>query len=231
MSRKAHGQIRRSQAVTTWGPGALIDLPRHSGIVGGLDTWPKTSDLEEIVELRLARKLQLMTGVCTPRLYAPPADSDDPRDPARGIGVWRFPEWFVVQEEGGENSSGRSRRLVHRKALDEKGRFDGKKVVATRFVRGCPRGHVDDLSWHWFVHGSGDKCRRQLWLDERGTSGDLSDLVVRCECKRFRGMYEATDLENNPLGICRGARPWLGLNSAEECNLPSRLLSRHALCD
>ena len=40
MSRKAHGQLRRSQVITTYGPGALIDLPRHSAIVGGLETWP-----------------------------------------------------------------------------------------------------------------------------------------------------------------------------------------------
>ena len=62
MSRKAHGQIRRGQVITTYGPGALIDLPRHSAIVGGLDTWPKISDLEEIPEPRLARKLQAMTA-------------------------------------------------------------------------------------------------------------------------------------------------------------------------
>ena len=80
MSRKAHGQIRRSQVITTYGPGALIDLPRHSAIVGGLETWPKTSDLEEIVEPRLARKLQIMTGVAAPRLFAPPPDSNDPRE-------------------------------------------------------------------------------------------------------------------------------------------------------
>ena len=48
MSRKAHGQVRRGQVITTYGPGALIDLPKHSAIVGGLETWPKTSDLEEI---------------------------------------------------------------------------------------------------------------------------------------------------------------------------------------
>ncbi len=68
MSRKAHGQIRSGQVITTYGPGALIDLPRHSAIVGGLDTWPKTSDLEEILEPRLTRKLQIMTGVVAPRL-------------------------------------------------------------------------------------------------------------------------------------------------------------------
>jgi len=229
MSRRAHGQIRRSQVITTYGPGALIDLPKHSAIVGGLDTWPKTSDLDEVSEPRLARKLQTMTNVVAPRLYAPPADSNDPREPVRGIGAWRFPEWLVVQEVPTSEDRERSRRLVHRKALADKGRFDGRQVVATRFVRACPKGHVDDLNWQKFVHGPGDNCRRQLWLDERGTSGDLADLVVRCECgKTPRSLYEATLLELNPLDTCSGARPWLGRNSNEDCNLPSRLLIRTA---
>ncbi len=230
MSRKAHGQVRRSQVITTYGPGALIDLPQHSAIVGGLDSWPKTADLEEIVEPRLSLKLQMMTGVVGPRLFAPPPDSNDPRTPAMGIGVWRFPEWFVVREEGGGEERERSRRLVHRIGLDDKGRFDGRQVVATRFVRACPKGHVDDLDWRGYVHGVEDRCRRQLWLDERGTSGDLVDLVVRCECARWRGLHETAALEMNPnpLGTCRGARPWLGRVPHEECNLPSRLLIRTA---
>jgi hypothetical protein len=229
MSRKAHGQIRRGQVISTYGPGALIDLPKHSAIVGGLDTWPKTSDLEEILEPRLTRKLQSMTGVVAPpRLFAPPPDSNDPRESAKGIGAWRFPEWFVVQEASSSEERERSRRLVHRKALDDKGRFDNRPVVATRFVRACPKGHVDDLDWRRFVHSVEDPCRQQLWLDERGTSGDLADLVVRCECGKSRSLYEATQLEMNPLGTCRGARPWLGRNTSEDCKLPSRLLIRTA---
>lgn len=229
MSRKAHGQLRRSQVITTYGPGALIDLPRHSAIVGGLETWPKTSDLDPVNEPRLVRKLQIMTGVAAPRLYAPPPDTTDPGAPMRGIGAWRFPEWFVVQEATGSDHQERSRRLVHRKALDEKTwRFEGRPVVATRFVRACPRGHVDDLAWRDFVHRADDMCRRQLWLDERGTSGDLADLVVRCECGKSQGLDHATRFELNPLGTCRGARPWLGKNAREDCNLPSRLLVRTA---
>jgi hypothetical protein len=228
MRRKAHGQLRRGQVITTYGPGALIDLPKHSAIVGGLDTWPKVSELEEIAEPRLARKLQIMTGVAAPRLYSPPPDSNDPRESARGIGAWRFPEWFVVQDEGRTEERERSRRLAHRKALDDKGRYDSRQVVATRFVRACPKGHVDDLDWHRYVHGPEDNCRRQLWLDERGTSGDLADLVARCECGKSRSLYEATQIDMNPLGTCQGARPWLGRNSNEECNLPSRLLIRTA---
>jgi len=228
VSRKAHGQVRRGQVITTYGPGALIDLPRYSAIVGGLDTWPRPGELKEIVEPRLARKLAIMTGVPSPSLREPPPDSSDPRETARGIGAWRFPQWFVVQDEGGTEERRRSRRLVHRKALDDRGRFDGRAVVATRFVRACPRGHVDDLDWRGFVHGPEERCRRQLWLDERGTSGDLADLVVRCECGRQRSLHEATQLEANPLGTCRGTRPWLGRNTNEECNQRSRLLIRTA---
>ena len=227
---KSHGQIRRSQVITTYGPGALIDLPRDSAIVGGLEKWPSESNLEQIYEPRLSRKLQIVLGSnSSPRLYAPPTASNAPGEKVRGIGAGRFPEWFVVQEAPGAGEHQRSRRLVHRRALDERGRFDGQAVVATRFVCACPKGHVDDIDWHGFVHGPDDNCHGQLWLDESGTSGDLSDLRVRCStCKKGRSMHEAKEIETNPLGTCRGARPWLGKNANEPCNQPSRLLIRTA---
>ena len=66
------------------------------------------------------------------------------------------------------------------------------------------------------MHRSGSGCPRSrpLWLDERGTSGDLADLVVRCECGKSRGMYEATMIELAPLGIS-GSCAVLDLGSAE----------------
>ena len=229
MIGKADGQLRRSQVITTFGPGALIDLPDDSAIVGGLDTWGNESDLEPIEEPRLAAKLADMTGVAAPRLYAPPPEPEHPQDRRRGIGGWRFPEWFVVQENprDGAPSSARSRRLVHRTALD-RGRFDRRPVVATRFVRACARGHVDDIGWHRFVHGPDDPCRGQLWLDERGTSGDLVEQIVRCECGKARRMHEAADVATRALGACSGARPWLGRHANEQCDQPSRLLIRTA---
>ena len=230
MNGKAHGQLRRSQVITTFGPGALIDLPNDSAIVGGLDTWGAETSLEPIEEPRLSAKLTSMTGVPDPRLYAPPPEPDHWQDRQRGIGAWRFPEWFVVQESnlaarGRPNS--RSRRMVYRTALD-RGRFDRKPVVATRFVRACSRGHVDDIDWRRFVHKRNDECRRQLWLDERGTSGDLAEQIVRCECGKSRRMHEAADRANSPLGTCSGARPWLGRHAKESCDQPSRLLIRTA---
>ena len=173
-----------------------------------------------------------MTGVRNPRLYAPPPEPESWQDKQRGIGAWRFPEWFVVQESGGgpgagTRSSSRSRRMVPRTALTN-GRYEKRPVVATRFVRACSKGHVDDIDWYQFVHGLDDPCRRRLWLEERGTSGDLVEQIVRCECGRSRRMHEAVDFASFPLGVCRGARPWLGRHANEECREPSRLLIRTA---
>ena len=139
-----------------------------------------------------------------------------------------FPSGSWCRKGETATSPEQSRRLVHRKGLDPRGRFDGREVVATRFVRACPNGHVDDLDWWYFVHEENAACKRQLWLDERSTGGDLADLVVRCGCGKRRSLSEATQLEMNPLGTCQGARPWLGRNANEACGQPSRLLIRTA---
>ncbi|MYC83742.1 MAG: DUF1998 domain-containing protein [Acidobacteria bacterium] len=230
MSSRPHGQIRQSQVITTYGPGALIDLPEDAAIVGGLESWPDPGSLPVIDEPRLSQLIGSITDGGSPRLYAPPPEPAQSWSSKHGIGAWRFPEWFVVQETDkslvGKKRS-RSRRLVHRKSLDGK-RFEGKAVTPTRFVRACPHGHVDDLDWAGFVHGYEERCGRRLWLDERGTTGDLSDLIVRCECRKSRRLYEATAIEQGPLGSCRGKRPWLGLHTDEDCNQPARLLIRTA---
>ena len=83
-----------------------------------------------------------------------------------------------------------------------------------RFVRACRRGHIGDIDWYYFVHSGNSDCRRQLWIDERGTSGDLSEVWIRCECKAERAMIDATTLATRALGRCDGA-PWLGPYSEE----------------
>jgi hypothetical protein len=225
---RARGQVRRSQIITTWGPGSLIDLPRDAGVVAGLEGWGPVAGLDEVDEPRLVGKIRLLTDVGAPRLYAPPVEDTQPGARQQFVDVWRFPLWGVVREKGGEASDRRSRRLVPRKALDEKGRFERLAVVPTRFVRACLHGHVDDLDWHGFVHQKDKSCRRQLWLDEHGTGGELGDLTVRCECGESRPMVDAAEIDQQALGACSGARPWLGGWAGEPCNQPARLLIRTA---
>ncbi len=231
MSPKSTGQIRRSQVITTYGPGALIDLPRDSAVMAGIDGWRQ---LERLDEPRVQQALARMTGVQSPELRVPP--TPDPAEfwsaSPRGIDAYRFPEWFVVQEapswqKPASPDRPRSRRLVRRREL-EKGRFDGRPVVATRFVMACPEGHVADLPWRRFAHDGPTICLGQLWLDETGATGELANLRIRCECGKSRLMTEANDLDTKALGYCTGARPWLGPHAGEACEQPGRLLIRTA---
>jgi hypothetical protein len=233
--KKPHGQIRQSQVVTTFGPGAMLDLPEHSVLVAGLDYW--TSKGDEIVEPRLTDRLAAILEVPRIQLYPPPSDAEETAlDAANvsGITGWQFPEWFITQDVEGDTKAApiRSRRLVHRRFLS-KGKFidESRKkrpVVPIRFVRACPRGHIHDIDWYLFVHGEKTSCRRPLWIDERGTSGDLSEVFVRCECGRERSVSTASIPSNRGLSTCDGARPWLGPSTGEVCGEPNRLLVRTA---
>jgi len=231
---KPHGQIRQSQLLTSFGPGSMLDLPNHSVLVGGLDTWSTGGDA--IVEPRLVEKLKLLFDppLQSLSLFSPPPDLDDPTAAQTGITAWQFPEWFITQDVDPEAAKGgiRARRLVHRRMLS-KGKFidDAQKkqnVVPVRFVRACRAGHVGDLDWYSFTHNKETECRRPLWMEERGTSGDIAEIFIRCECGVTRPLAEAVGFATRALGLCDGHRPWLGPYSRENCNEPSRLLIRQA---
>ncbi len=231
-TKRPSGQIRRSQIVTTFGPGAMLDLPNHSVLVSGLDHW--SEGREEISEPRLVDKLKRLLDLPTLQLFSPPPDNDDPAAPPTGITGWQFPEWFITQDVRSKapEAPSRSRMLVHRLALT-KGKFIDvdkikRSVVPVRFVRACRAGHIGDIDWRAFVHSSETDCRRQLWMDERGTSGDLAEVWVRCECRKERPLSDAAGFQNKALGLCDGNRPWLGPYTREGCNEPNRLLVRTA---
>ncbi|WP_437939473.1 DrmB family protein [Sorangium sp. So ce341] len=238
-------KIRQSQIVSTYGPGALVDLPDNAVLVAGLEHWAGNAQL--VPEPRLYANLRRRLGLSFLELRSPPVPERE-EDLGIGIVAWQFPEWFVAQFEVRTKEFGRSRPLVHRRAL-VKGRYVGQDtaekrkrkhwpVVPIRFVQACPNGHVSDINWPRLIHGDGVACGGQLWLDERGTTGDLSELFVRCDgcnrpavsLQRIQGSIDG----RSELGECHGDRPWLGPMARETCadsdGKPHRnkLLIRHA---
>jgi len=234
--RRPNGQVRRSQVVTTFGPGSLIDLPEHSAIVGGLEHWLNRG--EEIAEPRLVERLRDLLDSPNLTLHAPPRDVQDPTATRpTGITAWQFPEWFISQDVHRDPAgrSTRSRKLLPLAALKKNGKYldedrKDRPVVPVRFVRACRRGHLGDIDWRGFVHQGARGCFRPLWLDEKGTSGDLSEVWVRCECGLDRQIVEATHPEKRALGTCDGSRLWLGKYAKEPkgCDEANRLLVRTA---
>lgn len=235
---RPHGTIRQSQILTTFGPGAMVDLPHYSVIVGGLDDWTfPANERRTISEARLVAKLEAFLGLSGLKLYAPPPESSDPQASPSGVTAWQFPEWFIAQYS--ELRRGfRARPLVHRLGLvrDRYEDRDGRRhpVVPVRFVQACPNGHISDIDWPGFVHEyQKPRCERPLWVEELGTSGDLAEIVMACECGKWRSMAQATR-GPEALGYCNGQRPWLGPRAQERClsqegkAVPHRLLLRSA---
>ncbi len=230
---RAAGQARQSQVVGSFGPGALVDLAEHSIIVGGLETWHGQG--VPVSEERLLARLRQELNMPHLEMRAPPVHVED-RGPSAGIHGYVFPQWFVAQYEE-QRWGGVARPLVHVKVL-QKGRYELSKkkygVVPIRFVQACPNGHISDIDWRLFVHGGPRDCYQPMWLVERGTSGDMAAVQVRCECGASRSVGSATVPGSAPLGYCNGDRPWLGLGGREKCGgadspaLPNRFLVRHA---
>ena len=233
---KPQGELRQSQVVMTFGPGSMVDLPKHSVLIAGLDYW--SSGGSEVFDARLAAKAARVLDLPGVRLVTPPPSDDDPLGPNPHIEAFQFPEWFITQdnERDTEHMFGRTRLLVHRKALSRGTYIDRNKkrrsVVPIRFVRACRLGHIGDIDWYAFVHQGKSDCaqqQRQLYIDERGTSGDLTEIFIRCECaKAERSVAQAARFQDRALGLCDGRSPWLGPRTQEPCGEPSRLLIRSA---
>ncbi|PSB38498.1 DUF1998 domain-containing protein [Aphanothece minutissima] len=232
------GEVRHGQLITTYGPGAMVDLPDRSVVVGGLNLWHYSRDDDScfIDEPRLIAKLRGLLGVGTLLLKRPPSEDDtfaQKFKSSSGIRSPQFPLWFVAQpkdpfpphiDEAGRRY--RTRPLIHKDRLvDEKypwrvpgGKVQKLDVVPVRFVQCCANGHLSDIDWDRFAHGGArSRCQEDLWLDEAGAGNDFNEIYVRCPQCGKRQALASTKGESGAslLGACRGHRPWLGNFSDE----------------
>lgn len=237
------GDVRPSQLLFTYGVGSIVDLPRLSVIVTGLEDWPTNPQYAHpIVEDRLltAVRYQLPT---VKKLLAPPivADSGLPIDPFDsmakvGVPVATFPRWMVCPMcrllaplKSGlfklHEQPFRPDRTGYRHENCNKGK--NPDVVPARFLVACENGHLDDFPWIDFVH-DGEPCNSPLLrLLEFGPSGEARDLEVRCDsCGKKRRMAEAFGKKNREqMPLCRGRRPHLRDYDPEPCSHKMRTLT------
>jgi hypothetical protein len=246
----ADNKVRLSQIVGTFGPGSMLDLPERSVLVLGLDHWEMfgTGTFKVIQEPRLQRLLHLrlkddarVVGDRPPEFRTPPIDAGDPKRPSPAIKVTVFPRWFACDAVAGDPPN--RRRLVRFQDLDPPKRLeykgdDGKRRKASpiRFVCGCENGHLQDIEWRGVVHqnfrgdagGNTGPCRREMWLEDSGTSADPRDTRISCDCGASLSLEEL--FQPGRLGSCPGQRPWIIDRETEPCNAEKglRLLTRSA---
>ncbi|WP_019956285.1 hypothetical protein [Yoonia vestfoldensis] len=139
-------EIRLSQMIMGFGPGAMIDLPSRSIIVGGLPLWRQQIEpriiveprLQEMLERSLSQSGRLAEGVRL-TLRQPPYATNDADRMKRDVPALVFPLWFVCDPGSGTapSTGGSRRRMVQWKELEwATGKFkDGTKTISVTPMR------------------------------------------------------------------------------------------------
>jgi hypothetical protein len=230
--------VRRSQLISTYGIGAIIDLEKGSFMPMGLEDW-EGSTRDPSLTIREAR-LEAQLGVNHFRL-APVAQQIEGSRRVQAHSTApavRFPEWHECSkchrlgkaEEPFELADDGSRLVC---------RAHGSSRVYTtpvRFVAACHKGHITDFPWEWWAHRRRPEgiCENPtLFLMSRGRSASLADLYVECRSCRT-GSGPTSQSLGNAFGSesltgfkCTGWRPWLH-DRQSDCDAHPRVIQRGA---
>ena len=214
--------IRKNQAISPFGLGAIYDLQGESFV------HCKTSEWLEDDTIRLKR-LELSLNVTHFRLPPVPKNEFNAQDNQKVI-FKRFPAWHFCNK---------CRRMVSLRINDEKeGKAPlcshcNKKLVPMRFVTVCENGHLDDVDWWWWVHAGTreNNCRARdklKFISKKNRGTGLAALFIECSaCNTSPKSLEGLTHKNKLMQIrseCRGANPWE--RDAEECNAPPQVVQR-----
>lgn len=226
MARNKVNDLRRSAAVTTSGPGAIVDARAGSapvsGVHTGLDSWDMEAPLsgalsnQKIYERRLLLKLGKNYFRLAPVLVKDTRISIDSPDLDKSLLLRRFPNWLqcpkcslIKPANKWSTDPGMAYRFCPICTSNNPGR---KKifVLPVRLVVACTNGHLDDFPWNWWVkHKSA--CNRKmadLKLYSKGTG--LGGFHLLClSCGAERAMESAFNKSALSGLSCDGKRPWL----------------------
>ncbi|MBR0730369.1 DUF1998 domain-containing protein [Bradyrhizobium japonicum] len=222
------GEVRPSQLLWTYGPGALVDLPNLSVVTLGIDRWD-VNLCRPIREARLLAAVRRELGQQVDSLRLPPIqinDSPNPFSPEANLGVpvKPFPRWLRCVKCGllspydsalFECKENRFRledtKFVHRQCRGSRNDQPARDAdaVPARFLLACRNGHIDDFPWHYFVHNGQSACAGTLRFFESGASLQTENLWVKCDsCGASRNMAHAFGKSGREtLPACRGRHP------------------------
>ena len=238
--KKFAGELRRSQILTSYGSGALVDFPRLSGIMAGLEYWP-VQLLPESAKIR-ERNLEIMLGK---EFFYQVSSPENDFDKTFSLPSFRFPSWYYCPEchrldhykkiakSTASNTSDYNSALLCNECSDS---VKQVKLIPSRFVVACLNGHIDDFPYVLWAHQSKGICDNpQLYLEYKGTTGGLDSIHIRCKtCEAKTTMEGCMNKEALRNLKCKGNMPWLGFEGKqwykdpEECCASLRVLQRSA---
>lgn len=178
-------QIRISQFVVTYGPGAIIEGIEGPRVIPAPDIGlfePGSSRVPWDYEIPDQRMVQGLLDRA--RIYRLPSNAE--LQTAEDNYIYRtkpFPEWKLCLNRQGH--SGDFYILYRSVSCPVCGNTSRRGREAIRFITACPAGHMDEVDWYLLAHGSNVGCQHSEWFKWYGGGGALSQVEVECpKCKR-----------------------------------------------
>ncbi len=205
-------EIRTSQALHTYGPGAIADFPELSVIVLSHDI-PQSrnkiangpywgEDSEKPANKLEDNRLSLAFNV---ECFVSPPNSDSANN--AGIQTTRFPtvlqcpisgELYDVRELEKDKSNYTDKSSREERTVDEtftgfsSPSFKGRNFIPVRFVIATEDGHLDNFPFDWYVHTKNKKPEEvgkgnRLFLKTKGSTASLKNIVL--ESRKQNGNF------------------------------------------
>lgn len=200
--------IRKSQFITTFGPGSIIETTEGPRVILRPDIGLFNEHNRETLgispkKLEISHDRMSQGYLRGARVFELPSNAE--LEVPQNYVIYRtrpFPEWSLCPKHGilYHQSYGcpkcreeLNRELKNKGYSDEERereikwrlREQGRKQ-AIRFILACPKGHMGDISWPYEVHKNSSKpCNHNnSWFEWIRKGPSLSDVVIRCpECK------------------------------------------------
>ena len=207
--------LRRSQLITTFGPGSLVNLLGGSSYIGmGIDYWPMPAFEDRIYDDRLQKRLGK-------KFFAQPPSNETNK---LGLPYRRFPRWFfcpkcrVLQTYEQWNA-----RRPRENSYDSFNCPDDNRValVPMNFLVACLKGHIDDFPWSEWIHkdreGQCSGTAPLKYTKDRSGSG-LGGARIKCTActasKSMRGSFSSDAFGEMK---CNGVKPWTDKPPKSSC--------------
>lgn len=182
-------QIRRSQFITTYGPGALIEGPNGSRLIPSFKGLGKNCNDSffrkyELKDIRMSRLLneELDSSYENHLLEIPSNSSMSDGEENVVYSTVVFPAWHVCYKRNPAILYYDRINDAHCDAYnpDKCADCDKDNNPNVRFVRACPDGHMDEVYWKGEVHSRDSNCDGNRYYYWRVNGSTLSDITIEC---------------------------------------------------
>lgn len=171
--------IRRSQFITTYGPGAIIEGRRGPRVIPSLDVGLGIYFSQEILEEFEIPDIRMTYLVGGARIFSLPTNAALKKNDSWHIYKTKeFPVWRICANWKKHRNP--DSILYEGNNVDSKCPVCGEIGEPVRFILACADGHMDDIPWNIFVHEKekGTSCKG--WFYWKGGGSSVKSIEIEC---------------------------------------------------